>query len=476
LLAALLAATQLLAAAEPELPDPGSVPGISKQQQEQLGLTAMRAVYQQMPVLSVSSPVTGYVQELGQRLQAVIPQPYSWPYQFHVVAEKEVNSFALPGGPIFITAGTMIAAANEAELAAVMAHEMSHVYLQHSLGPKAQGASPSVLDDTGTMLTDLFGSIAGALTHTAAEGGAAKFMTKYSRADESQADAVGAIILYQAGYNPLALAGFFKKLEQPGSGIAPQWLSYHPNPGNREAALQAEIRGWPAKPWRHDSAQFLQAQDQAKAARIYTAQAIGEGAKQGLWAQQNSAPGASPAEATPSPTPAPAAGGISAQKVPVSGHFVRLQTAEYRISYPENWQVLRDQHSAAATIAPPGGFARDAVAYGVVINQFLPPAANEPLAQAAADLISSITQQSPELRVAGNPQEITVREIRGRSVELMGISPVQQNGKAEAEHDWLVALPRSAGGLLYLVFVSPEGDFAYLRPVFQRMLRSLRVQ
>ncbi|HYX70947.1 MAG TPA: M48 family metalloprotease, partial [Terriglobales bacterium] len=119
-------------AAAPELPNPGRV-SYTKDQQHQLGLQASQEVYKQMPVLPDSSPVTQYVQQLGRRLQTVIPQQDSWPYEFHVVQQKEINAFALPGGPIFINLGTITAADNEAQLAGVMAHEMSHVYMQHSI-------------------------------------------------------------------------------------------------------------------------------------------------------------------------------------------------------------------------------------------------------------------------------------------------------------------------------------------------------
>src|SRR5581483_8191135 len=115
----------------PELPDPGRV-GMTKEQQQQLGLKAMAEVYKQMPVLPDSSPVARYVQQLGKRLARQIPAQYSWPYQFHVIQQKEINAFALPGGPMFINLGTITAAQNEAQLAGVMAHEMSHVYMQHS--------------------------------------------------------------------------------------------------------------------------------------------------------------------------------------------------------------------------------------------------------------------------------------------------------------------------------------------------------
>src|SRR5437016_4605021 len=86
----------------PQLPDPGN-PGMSKQDQEKLGLKAMAEVYKEMPVLPDSSPVTQYVQRLGAKLVKQIPQQYSWPYQFHVIQQKDINAFALPGGPLSLT-------------------------------------------------------------------------------------------------------------------------------------------------------------------------------------------------------------------------------------------------------------------------------------------------------------------------------------------------------------------------------------
>src|SRR3982751_4243494 len=116
----------------PQLPDPGNT-GVTREQQEQLGQQAVAEIYKQMPVLPDSSTETKYVQQLGRKLVSGIPQQDSWPYQFHVVPQKEINAFALPGGPIFVNIGTITAAENEAQLAGVMAHEISHIYMQHSI-------------------------------------------------------------------------------------------------------------------------------------------------------------------------------------------------------------------------------------------------------------------------------------------------------------------------------------------------------
>jgi predicted Zn-dependent protease len=224
--------------AEPEFPNPGN-PHVSRDQQRALGLQAAAQVYQQMPVLPDNSPETQYVRQLGQKLVATIPAQYSWPFEFHVLAQKEINAFALPGGPMFVNLGTVTAAANEAQLAGVMAHEMSHVYMQHSAKQQSKAEWTSGLAAlAGGVLGATTGGTVGQLAQEGIQFGAQGIMLKYSRTDEAQADAVGAIILYKAGYNPQALADFFKTLESQNTGAPPQWLSDHPNPGNRGPPLR----------------------------------------------------------------------------------------------------------------------------------------------------------------------------------------------------------------------------------------------
>lgn len=110
--------------AGPQFPDPGKT-GMSKEQQQQLGMQVVGEVYKTMPVLSDSSPETQYVRNVGNKLVATIPPEYSWPFEFHVIPQKEINAFAIPGGQMFINLGTVTAATRESELAGVMAHEMA---------------------------------------------------------------------------------------------------------------------------------------------------------------------------------------------------------------------------------------------------------------------------------------------------------------------------------------------------------------
>lgn len=149
--------------AGPEFPDPGNA-HMSREKQRELGLQAAAQVYQQMPVLPDSSPETQYIRQLGEKLVATIPAEHSWPFEFHVVAQKEINAFALPGGPMFINIGTITAATNEAQLAGVMAHEMSHVYMQHSAKQARKAETTGILTGlAGAVLGSTVGGTAGRL-------------------------------------------------------------------------------------------------------------------------------------------------------------------------------------------------------------------------------------------------------------------------------------------------------------------------
>ncbi|HET7099955.1 MAG TPA: M48 family metallopeptidase, partial [Terriglobia bacterium] len=265
-LAALLAAPGSLPAAvesTPELPNPGSV-SVSKQEQEKLGLKVAGEVYQQMPVLPDSDRVTRYVQQIGKRLQRVIPKQYDWPYQFHVVQQKEINAFALPGGPIFVNLGTIDSAANEAQLAGVLAHEMAHVYMQHSIKQMQKNQVPNAIAGLGQILGQMIGGVGGAVASIGGQLGGGMLSMKYSRSDEAQADAVGAIIMYKAGYDPRQMAVFFETLEKQGGSGGPQFLSSHPDPGNRYEAVSREVRNWPPKHFSTDSPEFTQIRQQAR--------------------------------------------------------------------------------------------------------------------------------------------------------------------------------------------------------------------
>ncbi|HEV2964296.1 MAG TPA: M48 family metalloprotease [Candidatus Angelobacter sp.] len=480
ILAMVLACGLAVAAQQPQLPDPGSA-GMTREQQEQVGLQAMAEVYKQMPVLPDSHPLNQYVQRLGRRLVTVIPSDYSWPYQFHVIQQKEINAFAIPGGPIFINVGTIQAADNEAELAGVIAHEMSHVYMQHSA--KQAGKASLAQGILGVLGAVLPGNAAGNIARVGIQFGAGTIFMRYSRKDEAQADAVGAIIMYKAGYNPKALAEFFQKLEQQGGGSGPQFLSDHPNPGNRVAAVDKEIQNWPPKSYLSSSQEFARAKQDAGGVRAYTGQQIADGAKQGLWARQNQQNGAVPPN-VPQSNNGNGNGGSRSQgrnlsstsygQIRPNSNFTPFRHNAFTIKYPSNWQPTGDQ-SSGVTIAPPAGVAQGEIAYGVIIGGAQDPNASN-LDQAMQDLVQNLEQSNPGLQSSGSLQDIQVNGVRGKAVNLRGTSPVQQNGRRLPERDWLIGLPRPQGGLLYLVFIAPENQFGQLSSTYQAMLNSLQLR
>jgi hypothetical protein len=447
---------------------------MSRQQQQQLGLQTAAEVYKQMPVLPDSNPVTQYVQSLGRRLVAVIPAEQSWPYQFHVIQQSDINAFALPGGPIFVNIGTINAAGNEAELAGVLSHEMSHVYMQHSAkqAPKQEWAN--ILGALGGLL----GGTAGSLAKMGIQFGAGTLLMKYSRADEAQADAVGAIIMYKAGYDPRSLAEFFQKLEKLVGNGGAQFLSDHPDPGNRVEAVDREIAHWPRKPYLSSSPEFVRAKQVAREIKAFNAQQIADGAKSGQWAQQNRQSGAVPRDVAMADTAAGSGNtetitNVSYQQVEPSGEFKTFQGNDFSIAYPANWQAAGGRNSA--TLAPAAGVGQNAIAYGAIVVS-APNVDATSLSDATQGLIQNLQETNPGLRVYESPRRIQMNGGEALSTMLVGNSPIQQDGRPVPERDWLVTMPRPEGGMLHVVFIAPERQFGQLQPAYQRMLDSLQVR
>src|SRR5438105_5501516 len=222
----------------------------SKQDDVQLGQENSKLVLQQYEV--VKNPfLQDYVQKIGQRLAAAPEAKASgFTFTFTVLNVDQVNAFALPGGPMFIFTGLLKVTGNEAQLAGVMGHEMSHVILRHGTheATKANGVA---------LLAGGLGSLLGGgrLAESIVGLGANSVVLKFSRDAESEADAMGSRLMAASGYNPVEMARFFEKLSASG-GQHLQILSDHPNPGNREVAIQAEMKTFPTRQYGSETGQF----------------------------------------------------------------------------------------------------------------------------------------------------------------------------------------------------------------------------
>ena len=423
----------------------------SRDQELKAGQEASADVLKKMPVLPEDDPVTQYVQRIGAQLTAHAPGD-PWPYHFRVVNQKEINAFALPGGPIFVNMGTIQAADNEAQLAGVMAHEISHVVQRHA----TRAATKQMRVQ---MPLQILGALLGKSTlgELAAEGisfGAGSYFMKNSRQNDSEADLIGTDIMYDTGYNPQAMADFFTKLEKEGGANGPQFLSDHPNPGNRAGAVEKEVRSLAPKTYRSGSPEFAQIKQRVAGIKALTAQEI---AAQQQQQQSQSAKGRLPAAEYPS------------RETESFTHDL------FQISYPKNWQVFGDRTSTV-NIAPPSGVSDNAIAYGVLISDYQPESQNAGIDESTHALLATLRQSNQDMKQVGNDEDIKVAGVAGKSVDLIATSPVQDSsGHAQRERDWLVTVPGRQGNVIYLVFIAPDADFNTLRPAFEQMLRSLRI-
>ncbi|MCU1311294.1 MAG: hypothetical protein JWO20_2419 [Candidatus Angelobacter sp.] len=454
LVAALLAVAIALPLYARFEPKPGRPNFFSLDQEVQVGQEEGAKVDKQLPIVN-DPALNRYIQNLGARLVAVAPGP-KYPYTFKIVNQKDINAFALPGGPIHINLGTIQAADNEAQLAGVMAHEMGHVIMRHSTNMASKQmlaqAPLAILGGvmgrgTGSQLAQMVGSI-----------GLGSIFLKYSRDAENQADLVGTGIMHDAGYNPRAMVDFFHKLDEEGGARGAQFMSDHPNPGNRAQSVANEIQTLSPMTYRQDSAEFRQIKNKVGGMKALTAQEIQDQQK-GQGAVSNP-PISRGSDITP------------------SGQFQTFNHSAYSVAYPSNWQVFGDANSEV-TIAPKSGLAGDAIAYGAIISGFQPEnrGNSNALDDATHQLLDQLRQSNPDLRTTGSEENLTVNGRPAKSVMLMGPSPLKdQNNRAERERDWLVATQRQDGSVHYFVFIAPDQDFASLQPTFDKMLRSLKTR
>lgn len=226
----------------------------SKQQDVQLGQENAAQVRAHMKV--IRNPVLNdYVNKVGRRLVAAREaQESGFPFTFEVVADPTINAFALPGGPMFINTGLLRAVDNEAQLAGVMGHEMSHVILRHGTNQASKSKLVELPAVLGSQVAG--GSLVGQLTKLGIGLGANSVLLKFSRSAESQADLMGSHLMAESGYNPMEMARFFEKLNQQGGQRTIQFLSDHPNPENREKAIEEEVHRLPNQPYTYQTGDF----------------------------------------------------------------------------------------------------------------------------------------------------------------------------------------------------------------------------
>jgi len=241
----------------PDIGDP-SRNALSASQEKLLGKRYMDALRRETPILT-DPEVVEYVNDIGQRLVTHCDAP-DYGFQFFVVDSSEVNAFAMPGGYIGINSGLLLAADNENELAAVMAHEIAHVTQHHIARTFAEARKMDIRTGAlllASVLVGLANPQAGSAAAVTSMAGTAQHQLAFSREHEREADRVGMSTLEAAGFNPEGMPDFFEKLmrEDRYQAQPPAWLVDHPLTKSRLADAQARAASYPKHPY-HTSGEF----------------------------------------------------------------------------------------------------------------------------------------------------------------------------------------------------------------------------
>jgi Zn-dependent protease with chaperone function len=442
-----------LAAAQKKMPKPGW--NLFKKQQDiELGREYAQQVERQMYVVP-NKELNDYVTRVGMRLvrQGGLED---YPYYFKVVQDDSINAFALPGGPTYVHTGLLKAAENEAQLAGVLAHELSHVVLRHGTH---QASRAVALQAPAMVLGGLAGrsGLSALLAQLGIGLGANSVLIGFSRSMESEADLLGAYTMAKAGYNPLELARFFEKLEAERGNpnwLVSRFLSDHPSPGNRIQALDEQLPYMPRGPYNAEEGDLV---------HIQQVVAQLSAPKSGFPRGQNQEPAG----------PSPAAGQVDAPAIRLSGsvreYTGSLQGGAVAFSYPEEWHVEVNP-DASLQVSGENGTVGGALGCGVLVSSV--PARNGKV-ELPADTktyLQSLAQAGRNVKTESEPAELTAGDSPALATRLSSDSPYAGRRR---EIDMVVTVDRGPT-MVVLILVAPAAQFTHLEDAFQALIRSLR--
>ena len=430
------------------------------EQDVQIGREGAAEIKQQYPIIQ-DERVTKYLTLLGDRLVAAAPaelKHHVYEYSFTPVNLREINAFALPGGPMFVHRGMFTAAANEAEVVGVMAHELSHVLLRHGTANASKAQNPwlQIGQLAGQIGGAMVGGAAGSAIAQGAGFGLGTLLLKYSRDFEKQADLLGAQIMAKAGYDPRALGRMFETIEKESKssgGGAPQWMSSHPNPGNRTVYINQEAAALTVASAADDS-QFTPIK--TTFAGMPAALTMAELAKRNAEGRGDTAVSVgTPGQPVPRP---------SAEYKAISGGKV------FEAQVPSNWTPMSTKNSIR--IVPENGFGQlngqTVFSHGIEFG--IAQAGTRDLQQATVTWLKAVAESNPELQLAGQQQQLKISHRAAIGTPLTNTSPLGGQELIGLYTTFLVD-----GTLFYYLTVVPEKDAANFQETFRRIGESIRL-
>jgi hypothetical protein len=422
-----------------------------------MGLQAASEVRQQLPLLQ-DDGVESYVERLGNRLTAVIPPEYQhseFKYTFETVNVKEINAFALPGGPMFVNRGMIEAAGSEGEVVGVMAHEVSHVLLRHGTAQASKAGKYQMGQVAGAVLGAIIGGRVGSAVAQGTQFGFGTMFLKFGREYERQADILGAQLMSRAGYDARDMAAMFRTIEKQGGANGPEWLSDHPNPGNRVQYIEKEAQALRVSNPVTDRSQFDRVRAHLKTL----------------------APAPSSEEVAKAKNTASAGSGNAGNSTlgrvnPPSGRYRTYNEGNlFRISVPDNWRELSG--SNAVTFAPDGAFGQvngqSVFTHGVEVG--VDRSELHELPEATSDFIQALKQSNRRLSVRSESVNAIVAGRRALQTTLDNVS----DATGQSEVIQLLTTRLRDGKLFYIVAVAPSADVGGYQRTFDQIVRSIRL-
>jgi Zn-dependent protease with chaperone function len=422
----------------------------SPQQDVELGRKAAQEARKEYPIIN-DEVISSYLKKLGDRLVAVAPPELNqsvYEYSFTPVNVKEINAFALPGGPMFVNRGMFDAASEEGEVVGVMAHELSHVLLRHGTANMTKANNPwlQLGQIAGVVGGAMVGGAAGSAIAQGSQVGLGSILLRYSRDFEKQADLLGAQMMARAGYDPRSLAHMFETIEkQSKGGSGPQWMSSHPNPGNRTAYISQEAQHLTMGPAADTS-------DFPTIKKAFAAMPAPN--KKGAMGDSTESVG------TPGqPVPAP-----SSQYRTVGGGGI------FQASLPSNWTSVGSDNSIKFVPENAYGPLNGETVFTHGVEFGVTQAASRDLRSATKAFIGAISQDNPKLSVAGDQRSITLSQRPGLSTPLTNASPL-------GGEEWVTLYTTflADGNLFYCVTVVPAGDAKDYEVAFGRIPGTLKL-
>jgi hypothetical protein len=424
----------------------------SPEQDVQIGRQSAEQILTETPMLD-DREIDDYVEQLGAKLASKAAGE-RFPYQFRVVATREINAFALPGGFLFVNAGAIAAAHNEGELAGVMAHEIAHVALRHGTNQ----ASKARVAQAGA---DILGGIAGA-----GEGsdlgqvigaigglGANILFLKYGRAAEKEADLEGARIMAEAGYDPRDMANFFKTLEAQGGQRVPEMISDHPDPGNRVKYITEEISRLPISlnPV-HTTREF----EAVKARLTGREPSLSEESRLRRIGED----------------PTDLELGVRPPRPSAQSNAYQPNDRSFAVQIPANWDALKASESELI-FAPKGAYGKYKdnlmVTHGIFVG--VRDVRQPDLQSATEAFVQQQIESNQDFQIVRELQQIDFGGQEGYYAVISGPSAI--NGVVEVDTTYTTVT--ADGRMFYIIAIAPEDEAGVYKPAFEKIIRSLRL-